>query len=40
MIIPNLIALIILSGKLAKDTKEFQSVLKAEKAAEKAQKAK
>lgn len=38
MIVPNLIALLILSGKLAKDTKEFQSVLKAEKAAAKANK--
>ncbi|MDD6645010.1 MAG: sodium:alanine symporter family protein [Oscillospiraceae bacterium] len=40
MIVPNLIALLILSGKLAKDTKEFQSVLKAEKAAAKANKSK
>ena len=36
MIIPNLIALLILSGKLAKDTQEFQKVLKAEKAERKA----
>jgi AGCS family alanine or glycine:cation symporter len=32
MIVPNVISLIILSGKLAKDTKEFQAVLKKEKA--------
>ena len=38
MIIPNLIALLILSGKLAKDTKEFQSVLKKEKSQRKAEK--
>ncbi len=31
MIIPNLIALILLSGKLAKDTKEFQKTLAKEK---------
>lgn len=38
MIIPNLIALLILSGKLAKDTREFQSVLKKEKAQRKSRK--
>lgn len=38
MIIPNLIALLILSGKLAKDTKDFQSVLKKERAERKAAK--
>lgn len=36
MIIPNLIALILLSGKLAKDTKEFQKTLDKEKQARKA----
>ena len=36
MIIPNLIALILLSGKLAKDTKEFQKTLNEEKQARKA----
>ena len=38
MIIPNLAALLILSGKLAKDTKEFQKVLKTERARQKANK--
>ena len=36
MIIPNLIALILLSGKLAKDTKEFQKTLDKEKQERKA----
>ena len=38
MIIPNLIALILLSGKLAKDTKEFQKTLAKEKQERKARK--
>lgn len=33
MAIPNLICMLILSGEIAKDMKEFQSVIKAEKAA-------
>ncbi|MEE0264785.1 MAG: sodium:alanine symporter family protein [Acutalibacteraceae bacterium] len=36
MIIPNLIALIMLSGKLAKDTKEYQKVLNSQKQQRKA----
>ena len=36
MIIPNLIALVLLSGKLAKDTKEFQKILDKEKQERKA----
>ena len=36
MIIPNLIALVLLSGKLAKDTKEFQKTLDKEKQERKA----
>ncbi|MGN1050796.1 MAG: alanine/glycine:cation symporter family protein [Acutalibacteraceae bacterium] len=35
MIVPNVIALLILSGKLAKDAKEFQPILKAENKAKK-----
>lgn len=38
MIIPNVIAMLLLSNKLAKDTKEFQSVLKSERAKAKSNK--
>ncbi len=40
MIIPNLIALILLSGKLAKDTKEYQKILDIQKQQRKANKSK
>ncbi|MEE0059393.1 MAG: sodium:alanine symporter family protein [Acutalibacteraceae bacterium] len=40
MIIPNLIALILLSGKLAKDTKEYQKVLEKQRQQHKAKKSK
>lgn len=33
MAIPNLICLLLLSGEIARDVKEFQKVLKAEKSA-------
>lgn len=36
MAIPNLICLLVMSGEIAKDMKEFQEVIKAEKAAKKA----
>lgn len=38
MAIPNLICMLLMSGEIAKDVKEFQKVIEAEKAAEKARK--